>query len=164
LNGDSLRGSSNLACDLPQNPAMARRVPASLLLAVAGLAAGCPSGRPAVDALPTGLWGGEGLSLEVTATATALEFDCAHGTVEGSWPVRSDGSFSVPGRLVREQGGPAREGETADEHPATYEGHLDGTRLALDVRLDDDGSRTGPFAAVLGREPLLRKCLATSAP
>lgn len=140
---------------------MRKRLVGSLLLAASLAATACGSDGAAA-ALPAGRWGGEGVSLDVTSAAVALEFDCAHGRVEGAWRVGGDGAFDVAGRFISEHGGPVRGDEAAAEHPASYRGRLDGKRVTFEVRLSDDDSRLGPFSAEREREPVLRKCLASA--
>jgi hypothetical protein len=109
--------------------------------------------------LPPGQWGGDHVSLTVSATGASLEFDCAHGTVEEPPLLDSQGQFNLRGVYVREHGGPVREGEPEDRHPALYFGQLEGSRVALSIRLTDDGMQIGPYAAQLGQQPRLFKCL-----
>ncbi len=132
-----------------------RRIALMIALPVA-VAVGCadmPTGP-----LPVGTWGGTGASLVVSASSASLELDCAHGTIDVP-VVTSEGRFELPGRFVREHGGPLREDEKPVELPATYEGSLDGDRLELRITLTDEPVAIGPFRLVRGRDPLLRKCL-----
>jgi len=109
--------------------------------------------------LPAGQWGGEHVSLMVSTTSASLEFDCAHGTVEEAPLLDSEGQFSLHGVYVREHGGPMREGESEDRHPALYSGQLQGSRVTLSIRLTDDDTQIGPYTAQLGEQPRLFKCL-----
>src|SRR5689334_19032176 len=89
------------------------------------------TGSPTPTELPQGRWGGEHVSLTVTAAGADLEFDCAHGRVEESLRLDARGQFSLRGVYVREHGGPVREGEPEDRRPALYLGQLEGSRLGL---------------------------------
>jgi len=71
----------------------------------------------------------------------------------------SQGQFNLRGMYVREHGGPIRDGELEDSHPALYFGQLRGSRLTLSIRLTDDGMQIGAYAAQLGQQPRLFKCL-----
>jgi len=120
-----------------------------LLTATCG---GTPTGP-----LDTGIWGGTGISMTVTASGASLEFDCATGLITGRI-VLEDAAFSLPGVVVLEHGGPAQENEAPDVRNATYKGALSGSLLRLDIVLDD-GTPMGPFEARRDRDPNLHKCL-----
>lgn len=128
---------------------------AAIALCVAG--AGCDIDITAVDMI--GAWGGEHILLTVSSTGSMVEYDCAHGTIEGSIVPDRDGTFTLPGIHVREHGGPVREDEVPDEHPARYWGWTDGSRMRLTVTLTDTGETRGPYELRLGRAPELFKCL-----
>ena len=68
--------------------------------------------------VPQGEWGGDHVGLALDAAHGTLEFDCAHGTMQAPIPVDREGAFNVTGIFVREHGGPIRDGEPADQHPA----------------------------------------------
>lgn len=125
---------------------------------VASILAACTdSSSP--TALPPGDWGGEHVSLTVSDTGASVEFDCAHGTVDGPLLLDSDGRFNLNGAYVREHGGPVHDGEPEDRQPASYVGRLQGSRLTLSIRLTADGTQIGPFTLVRGQPPALFKCL-----
>jgi len=106
-----------------------------------------------------GTWVGEHVELVLDATRGALEFDCAHGTMQAPIPVDREGAFNVTGIFVREHGGPIRDGEPADQHPAVYSGTTDGKRMTLTVALSDESQQVGTFELVLGGQPRVVKCL-----
>lgn len=114
---------------------------------------------PTPTALPPGQWGGEHVSLTVSATGASLEFDCARGTMDQRPLLDSQGQFTWPGVYVREHGGPIREGEPEVRDRALYVGQLDGSRLTLSVRLTDYSRQIGPYTAKFGQPPRLFKCL-----
>ena len=99
------------------------------------------------------------MSLTVGDTSATVEFDCAHGTVDEAFVLDSEGLFDLNGTYVREHGGPIRQGEPDDRHPASYFGRRQGSRVTLSVRLTDDGTEIGPFTALRGQPPVLFKCL-----
>ena len=129
-----------------------------LTFLVASLLAACTGARATTE-LPRGQWGGEHVSMAVTATGASLEFDCAHGTVDEAPLLGAQGQFNLRGAYVRGHGGPIRQDEPEDRHPAQYSGQLQGPRVRLSIRLTDDGTQIGPFEAVLGQPPRLFKCL-----
>ena len=109
--------------------------------------------------VPQGTWGGDHVELVLDAAHGTLEFDCAHGTMEAPIPVDREGAFNVTGIFVREHGGPIRDGEPPDQHPAIYSGTTDGKRMTLTVALSDESQPIGTFELALGGQPRVVKCL-----
>jgi len=88
--------------------------------------------------------------------ASHVEFDCAHGDFTG---VISSSSFSVAGTFVRKHGGPIRVDETADSHPALYDGAVHGSSMTLTLRLTDSNEIVGTFTLTRGAAGRIVKCL-----
>lgn len=120
---------------------------------------GCSGVSRPSGLVPQGAWGGDHVELVLDAAHGTLEFDCAHGTMQAPIPVDREGAFSVTGIFVREHGGPIRDGELPDQHPAVYSGTTDGKRMTLTVALSDESQQMGTFELVLGGRPRLLKCL-----
>ena len=129
------------------------------LCSISLLLPGCGGPSRPSGLVPQGAWGGDHVALVLDATHGTLEFDCAHGTADAPIPIDSDGAFQVTGTFVREHGGPIREGETPDQHPARYVGTTDGKHMTLTVNLSDEPQQIGPFELVLGASPHVLKCL-----
>ena len=89
--------------------------------------------RPSADALLPGVWGGEHIRLEVTQSGATMDFDCAHGTVEGRILVDRAGRFSVAGNFYQEHGGPVREGEGSTGQPVRLTGNVGGSLMKLTI-------------------------------
>jgi hypothetical protein len=106
----------------------------------------------------TGTWGGEHISLEVTAQGGQVEYDCAHGTIDQKIVPDARGRFDLRGTHVREHGGPVRKDETADSHPARFAGHVKGDTMTLTVTESDTKELVGTFTLVYGQRPQLTKC------
>jgi hypothetical protein len=106
-----------------------------------------------------GEWGGEHILLTVALSESTVEYDCAHGTIQGTIAPDGEGNFELSGVHVREHGGPIREDEVPDEHPARYEGWTNGSRMRLTVTLTDTGQSIGPYELRLGGQAQLFKCL-----
>jgi hypothetical protein len=104
-------------------------------------------------------WGGEHVGLTVSANGGALEYDCASGTIDQSIVVATNGNFTVQGTHSPGHGGPIREGELAERHPAQYEGWTDGDTMRFSVTLTDTGQKLGPFNLVRGQSPHVFRCL-----
>jgi hypothetical protein len=139
-----------------QSTTFLRAFGALLLLASAGCE-GSP-GRPSPSGL-IGDWGGDHVRVTVTETGTHLEFDCAHGDSPQAWAADARGAFASAGTYVREHGGPIREGELLDAHPAIYSGTVKGSTLALIVRLTDTNDDVGTFTLARDAPGRIVKCL-----
>ena len=127
-----------------------------LLLLLLGASATC---RAALTGpVSPGDWGGEHIGLVVTANGATIEYDCASGTIDETI-VATDGRFSASGTHTRGHGGPIRQDEIPDKHPALYEGHVDGDTMTLDVTLTDSGEKLGRYTLFRGRSAQVFKCL-----
>jgi hypothetical protein len=114
--------------------------------------------KGAGDALVPGVWGGEHIRFEVTADGANIEYDCAHGTVEGRIVVDGRGRFSVAGMHYEEHGGPLRAGEDAGGYRVRLSGVVGGSLLKLTVRRADTKKLVGTFSLARDREAELVKC------
>jgi hypothetical protein len=109
--------------------------------------------------LPAGLWGADHVAMTVADAATHLELDCAHGDITVAITVDARGQFDVPGAFVREHGGPIRQDEVLDSHPARYSGSVAKTTMVLTIRLADSNEMIGTFTLVRGSPGRILKCL-----
>ena len=105
-----------------------------------------------------GAWGGDHIRLEVTGQSASIEYDCAHGTIDGPLVVDSTGKFKLSGTHVREHGGPVRRGESGDERRASYSGWTDGKKMTLTVVLSDTKETVGTFTLTRSQEGHVWKC------
>ena len=124
---------------------------------------GTPTALPALTptaaagaVVAAGLWGGEHISLDVTATGAFVEFDCAHGTLDAPLFQDASGQFAVAGTYVQEGGAMAQ--DPPPGVPARYEGTVSGQTLTLTVTTTDDNQKIGSFTLAQGQTPQLRKC------
>lgn len=116
-------------------------------------------GDSKVAAALAGTWGGEHLQLVSQDTIATLEYDCAAGTMRTPRRIGIDGRFTTTGTHVLMHGGPVREGEPEDIHPASYTGELHGDSMILEVRLSDTGQSMGSFTLRRGRPGSVFRCL-----
>ncbi|HEX7315805.1 MAG TPA: hypothetical protein VF297_17955 [Pyrinomonadaceae bacterium] len=114
--------------------------------------------RRAADALMPGVWGGEHIRFEVTETGASVEYDCAHGTVEGKIVVDAQGRFNVNGIHYEEHGGPVRPGDEANGYRVRLSGRVGGSLLKLTVTRAGTSKVVGTFNLARDREPMLVKC------
>lgn len=127
-----------------------------LLLVLVSATVTCAS--PLTGPVRPGNWGGEHIGLVVTANGAIVEYDCASGTIDQPL-VAADGRFTAVGTHTRGHGGPVRDDEIPDKHPARYDGQVDEDTMALEVTLTDSGEKLGRYTLVLGRSPHVIKCL-----
>jgi len=131
-----------------------------LLLTVLASSVGCgnPAG-PDRGRVNEGTWGGDHIRLDVTAAGARAEYDCAHGTIDQPLVADPQGRLSVTGTHTFERGGPIRDDEAANRHPARYDGQLIDDTLQLTVTVTDTQQTLGTFTVKLGVASRLLKCL-----
>jgi hypothetical protein len=120
-----------------------------------------PQGEPKqpARALPTGIWGGQSISMNVTSGGAIIEYDCAHGTIDHAIVLDAAGRFEATGTHVFEKGGPVREGEPEDKHPARYSGVVTGNTMVLTVTITDQNRVIGTFKLTYGTPGRVVRCL-----
>jgi hypothetical protein len=106
----------------------------------------------------SGLWGGQGISMEATDSGATLDFDCASGTITEPIVPDSAGKFSVKGRYARQRPGPTREDENTEGQPANYSGVVDRENLTLTITLTKNSEKVGDFKLAHGKIGRIRRC------
>ena len=129
---------------------------ATAVIASCARSSSAPSDASGLDRSTT--WGGEHLELVVSDTGAILQYDCAHGTIEGPLTIDDEGKFNLTGSHVRERGGPTRQGEAKPGHPTQYTGWTDGKKMTLAVRLVNTNEEMGTFELTRGQQARLFKC------
>ena len=106
--------------------------------------------------IPAGDWGGEHIRIEVGAKSATIEYDCAHGVIEGPLDVDSAGRFNLRGTHTPERGGPIRSDDTGRALPAKFVGSINGDKMTLTLKLADAEDET--FTLHKGKEANIFKC------
>jgi hypothetical protein len=106
--------------------------------------------------IPSGLWGGQHISIDVGSKSATIEYDCANGVINGPLVVDADGRFNLRGTHRMEHGGPIREGDNPPGHPATYTGTIKGNTMTLTLKVGDSEEET--FTLEKGKPGELVKC------
>jgi len=106
--------------------------------------------------IPAGLWGGEHIKIDVGAKSATIEYDCAHGVIQGPLTLDSNGRFNLRGTHTPERGGPVRADDPGRSEPATYTGSISGDRMTLTLKLANSDDET--FTLGKGKEGQLFKC------
>jgi hypothetical protein len=104
-----------------------------------------------------GEWGAEHVTFSVSEEGAAVEFDCAHGRVDGPLQLDRRGRFEAEGRYVPERPGPVSRDASTEGRPARYRGDVRGRAMTLRVTVDD-GTALGPYRLVLGQRGHVFKC------
>ncbi len=128
-------------------------------LAFVSLIAGGPCSTDLAGPMTPSEWGGEHIGLTVGASGGTIEYDCAAGTIDQPIVAATNGEFIAQGTHTRGHGGPARDGEIPDLHPARYSGWTDGKEMRLTVTLTDTGEKLGDFTLIRGQSPRVFRCL-----
>ena len=95
------------------------------------------AGSQKTKRLGAGFWGGPHVSIEVGSQSARVEYDCAHGGIDGPLVVDSEGKFEWRGTFTPERGGPVRAGESARSQAATYSGEINGSTMTLHLKVGD---------------------------
>jgi hypothetical protein len=115
----------------------------------------CASGVD-MQRIPTGVWGGDHINIEVGEKSATIEYDCAHGMIEGPLVVDANGRFNLRGTHTPERGGPIRADEQPPSHPANYAGSISGNKMTLTLKLKGADDET--FTLEKGKPGDLFKC------
>jgi len=107
--------------------------------------------------LPLGQWGGQHISMEVTARGADVEYDCARATIARRITIDRHGRFDVSGIQSPEHGGPVRQGQTSG-YAVRFKGEVNGKTMTLSVTNTLTKELIGTFTLVHGAEPRLMKC------
>src|ERR1700756_2911553 len=86
-----------------------------------------------------GDWGGQSIRVNVSDSSAKVEYDCAHGEINGPLMIDRRGRFSLKGTHYPEHGGPVRIDEQSNGEPARYSGWTDGKRMTLTVTIIGSG-------------------------
>lgn len=128
------------------------------VLTVIGVSLACGTSTSPDSFVPAGMWGGDHALLSVNVASAAIEFDCAHGTLQTPIAL-THGDFDVAGEFIQEHGGPIREGEQVVRQPARYRGTIDKQMMTLRVTLTDTPQDIGTFSLTFGASGRVFKCL-----
>jgi hypothetical protein len=110
-------------------------------------------------ALANGVWGGQGISLEINDSRAEINYDCAHGTITGKILPDRNGKFVAKGFRVQEQGAPTRQEGNGTGQPVTYKGSIAGETMTLKVILSKTKETLGTFTLIRGQDGSVRKCM-----
>lgn len=113
---------------------------------------------PGATPLAAGAWGGDHVSLTVTATGARLQFDCATGAIDVPMAVGASGEFDVAGVFARQRPGAQRVGDTPAGEPARYRGTISGSTMTLEIVLTAANESVGRFTLERGSAGNVFRC------
>ncbi len=108
--------------------------------------------------LAQGTWGGTHVTVTVGESSATIEFDCAHGQIDGPLVTDRRGRFDLKGTYSPEHGGPVRDNEQSTGQPVRYTGWTDGKKMTLTVTLSGQKETFGAFNLTRGVEGRIFKC------
>jgi hypothetical protein len=115
-----------------------------------------PAGGGKLSVVPHGDWGGEHISMTVTAEGADIEFDCAIGHIKTPLTLDAGGAFKVKG-LYKTERPAAAFVDDSEGIEVFYVGRLKGNSLHLEIEMPGQ-SEHKKFDLVRGQEPRLNKC------
>jgi hypothetical protein len=115
-------------------------------------------GSGKMQRLDDGSWGGQHIQFEVSDGSVNIEYDCAHGSIEGPLTVDRQGHFRWRGTYTKEHGGPIRLDEKVNDQPAIYSGSIKGETMTLTVRLEKSSLEPQTFTLTRGNVGRVYKC------
>jgi hypothetical protein len=116
------------------------------------------SGKDGGLRIAKGTWTGEHIRLEVAEQGADVEFDCAHGHIDGPLLLDQNGKFDRSGSYTPEHGGPVRAGEMPPTEEAHYVGVQEGAAIKLKIMLTRAGEVVGSFVVSRNGIGRLMKC------
>lgn len=127
----------------------------SLVLLIGSSAASRPR---KMQRIPTGVWGGPHIRINVAPRSATIEYDCANGTIDGPLTTDHKGRFTWRGTHNREHGGPIRIDEQANTQPVIYMGSVKGDTMTLTVKLADTNEVLETYILKRGSPGRVLKC------
>jgi hypothetical protein len=106
--------------------------------------------------IPTGVWGGQHINIEVGEKSATIEYDCASGVINGPLSVDASGNFKLRGIHRPGRGGPIRLDDDSKAQPATYTGKIEGNTMTLTLKVGDSDTET--FTLEKGKQGELFRC------
>ena len=138
---------------------MNRQILYSFLLIIGFVAMNTFGRTASVQRITIGPWGGTGVHLEVDEKSAKVEFDCAHGTIQGPLTLDSKGEFKLEGTFTAERGGPIRNDQEPSGSAAIYTGSINGETMKLEITIEGQDHSLNTYVLTRGKSGRLRKCL-----
>ena len=108
--------------------------------------------------VPSGLWGGQGISVNVDAKSVNIQFDCADSRTEKPLMMDARGNFAADGIYFRQRGGPINSDDKQFHQPVRYEGKISGETMTLRITFTESKEVIGEYTLQHGKTPKLTRC------
>ena len=108
--------------------------------------------------ISSGVWGGQGVTMQVEGVSATLDYDCAHGAINGPLNIDTEGKFDLRGTYVRETSGPVRGDQPLTQSQVRYIGWTDGKKMEFTVTQLRTNNALGKFTLEKDRHGRVRKC------
>jgi hypothetical protein len=108
--------------------------------------------------IETGSWGATHIRVDVGPSSATVDYDCAHGTIDGPLTYDSRGHFTWHGKYTREGPGPIRVDQENNSQRATYTGTVSGGTITLTVKLNGSSDAIGTYTLKRGAAGRIFKC------
>lgn len=109
-------------------------------------------------AVPTGIWGADGIILNVEENGVTIQYECADGQIEQSLKMDEQGNFETNGIHSPQRPGPIRVDAKQARQSARYEGKISGGTMTLKVTLTETLEVIGEFTLERGKTPRMTRC------
>ena len=133
------------------------RTTAVLIITGLLLAFMTPANEQYGQRVPRGVWGGLHINMVVGTRSAVIEYDCAHGTIDGGLGFDKQGKFEWRGTFTPERGGPIRADDEPQAQSATYSGEIKGATMTLTLKVSGS-DETETFTLEKGKHGELFKC------
>ncbi|MEQ1923731.1 MAG: hypothetical protein ABL952_14590 [Pyrinomonadaceae bacterium] len=108
--------------------------------------------------VPSGIWGADGVMLEVKEKGVTIEYGCATGHIDQIFTTNPDGVFGINGTQVSGSPGPVLIGAKPVVIDVRYEGRIAGDTMTLKVTQVQDKKLIGEFTLKRGMTPEITRC------
>ncbi len=106
-----------------------------------------------------GLWGGQGVQLNVTENSADFEFDCAFANIKSKLKTADNEVVEQFGTYTYEHGGPIKIDEKPDVHPARFAGTIEKDSMKLSITILDQKRPDISLKMKRNTKGLVYKCL-----
>jgi hypothetical protein len=103
-----------------------------------------------------GDWGGPHIRMNITGTGATLELNCETATISEPIKANENGEFEAKAAISSDGPGPTKVSES-DSRPITIKGKVEGDKLHVEVRFDDQ-HEPETYDLIRGAKSRLTKC------
>jgi hypothetical protein len=105
-----------------------------------------------------GIWGGQGITLVIEKNSSAIELDCAKGTISSRLRIGKGGRFAVTGFLTRSGPGPIRLDSPPVAQRVRFDGKITKKQMSMKITFVDTGEVMGDYVLERDKQGRLVRC------